>query len=112
MLLNMLVLQTATFLAANYPSSVGDLYRYSSRRPLFSNSSANSPTSVSLSTAEPLPLRERVRIAALMRETGLKCAVFVGVPKVRIQTTVFGTSQYNLNPIASCYETLGSSRYT
>jgi len=71
-----LAVATATFLTANCPDAVGDLYSFVARR--------NPPTDTrSSSNASDLrPVDDRTAKAALMRETGLKCAVFVGVPKV------------------------------
>lgn len=57
--------QTGTLLTVNSPDSIGHLYRFATRGP-----------------SEPKALPERVAAAALMREAGVKCGVFVGVPKV------------------------------
>ncbi|KAF8326532.1 uncharacterized protein EI90DRAFT_2929932 [Cantharellus anzutake] len=78
-----LAVATATFLAANSPSVVGDLYRFASHKmDCNGTAGSGSPTSVSLPSTEPFPLKERTRRAAQMREAGLKSVVFVGVPKV------------------------------
>lgn len=51
---------------------MGHLYRFATR------------ASAGPDSALPLkPLSERVAAAGLMREAGVKCGVFVGVPKVR-----------------------------
>lgn len=59
------VSQTATLVTLNASSSLAALHRHS----------------VS-STALSLPLEEKLNRAQLMRETGLKCIGFIGIPKV------------------------------
>lgn len=59
-----LAVTTGTLLTVNSPDSIGHLYQFATRGP-----------------SEPKPLSERVATAALMREAGVKCGVFVGVPK-------------------------------
>lgn len=65
--------QTATFLTANSPACVSHVYRFVSRQN-YDGSEAGTL----------LPLNERLSRAAIMREVGLKCAVFVGVPRVSV----------------------------
>ncbi|KAH7344881.1 hypothetical protein B0J17DRAFT_712515 [Rhizoctonia solani] len=60
-----LAVTTGTLLTVNSPNSIGYLYKFATR---------DGP-----SKAKDLP--ERVAAAALMREAGVKCGVFVGVPK-------------------------------
>ncbi|KAN0127518.1 hypothetical protein V8E53_001860 [Lactarius tabidus] len=63
-----LVLTTCTLLTANVPTSIGHLYRFTTR-------SEPSLQGSRLSTVEA------VRKAAIMREAALKSAIFVGVPR-------------------------------
>ncbi|QRV76660.1 bZIP transcription factor [Ceratobasidium sp. AG-Ba] len=63
-----LAVATGTLLTVNSPDSIGHLYRFATE-PTAGNSSG------------PKPLRDRAAVAALMRESGVKCGVFVGVPK-------------------------------
>ena len=60
----------------NRPSSVGHLYRFVTRSD---PSVADSRRSLS----------ESVHKAALMRESALKSAIFVGVPRVRLISALF-----------------------
>lgn len=69
--------QTATFLTANSPACMSHVYRFVSRQN-YDGSETNAL----------LPLSERVARAAIMREVGLKCAVFVGVPRVSMHLFV------------------------
>ncbi|KAG6837937.1 hypothetical protein H0H93_008331 [Arthromyces matolae] len=63
-----LVLTTCTLLSANRPASVAELYRFVTRHdPNDSTSRVN--------------LTQAVNRAALMRESALKSAIFVGVPR-------------------------------
>ncbi|KAG8719394.1 hypothetical protein FRC08_002937 [Ceratobasidium sp. 394] len=64
-----LAVATSTLLTVNSPDSIGHLYRFATRPAAGGDLSA------------PSPLNERVTAAALMREAGVKCGVFVGVPK-------------------------------
>ncbi|KAF8609278.1 hypothetical protein BDV93DRAFT_518120 [Ceratobasidium sp. AG-I] len=73
-----LAVATGTLLTVNSPDSIGHLYRFASQ-PGGSGGSASLP--------------ERVAAAALMREAGIKCGVFVGVPKT-------------INGLAGLYEAL------
>ncbi|KAF7797532.1 hypothetical protein EIP86_008732 [Pleurotus ostreatoroseus] len=63
-----LTLSTCTLLTANYPSSVGYLYKFATRT-----------TADDVSTRRSL--EEAVDKAALMRESALKSSIFVGVPR-------------------------------
>ncbi|KAF7981618.1 hypothetical protein HWV62_32694 [Athelia sp. TMB] len=63
-----LVLATCTLLTTNRPSSVGHLYRFATRSE---PETASSRRSVS----------ESVHKAAIMRESAMKSAIFVGVPR-------------------------------
>ncbi|KAG8702193.1 hypothetical protein FRC09_004906 [Ceratobasidium sp. 395] len=64
-----LAIVTGTLLTVNSPDSIGHLYRFATRPVAGGDPSA------------PGPLKERLAVAALMREAGVKCGVFVGVPK-------------------------------
>ncbi|KAG8769956.1 hypothetical protein FRC12_004619 [Ceratobasidium sp. 428] len=64
-----LAIVTGTLLTVNSPDSIGHLYRFATRPVAGGDPSA------------PAPLKERLAVAALMREAGVKCGVFVGVPK-------------------------------
>ncbi|CUA76825.1 Dol-P-Man:Man(5)GlcNAc(2)-PP-Dol alpha-1,3-mannosyltransferase [Rhizoctonia solani] len=60
-----LAVTTGTLLTVNSPDSIGHLYKFATRED----------------SSKPKGLSERVAAAALMREAGVKCGVFVGVPK-------------------------------
>ncbi len=55
--------QTATMFTLNSPGSLQSLHRYAA-------------------PAGSMPLQERLNRACLMREVGLKCIGFIGIPKV------------------------------
>lgn len=63
-----LVLSTCTLLTANVPSSVGHLYKFTTRKDYNDAGSRRS-------------LPEAVMKAAIMRESALKSTIFVGVPR-------------------------------
>lgn len=63
-----LAVATSTLLTVNSPDSIGHLYRFATRSPTGDGSTL-------------VPLKDRVAVAGLMRESGIKCGVFVGVPK-------------------------------
>ncbi|CUA75642.1 Dol-P-Man:Man(5)GlcNAc(2)-PP-Dol alpha-1,3-mannosyltransferase [Rhizoctonia solani] len=60
-----LAVTTSTLLTVNSPESIGHLYKFATRDE----------------SSKPKSLSERVAAAELMREAGVKCAVFAGVPK-------------------------------
>ncbi|CEL57833.1 Dol-P-Man:Man(5)GlcNAc(2)-PP-Dol alpha-1,3-mannosyltransferase OS=Phaeosphaeria nodorum (strain SN15 / ATCC MYA-4574 / FGSC 10173) GN=ALG3 PE=3 SV=2 [Rhizoctonia solani AG-1 IB] len=60
-----LAVTTGTLLTVNSPDSIGYLYKFVTRD----------------SSYRLKEVKERVAAAALMREAGIKCGVFVGVPK-------------------------------
>lgn len=62
--------QTCTLLTANVPSSVGHLYRFTTR---------SDPDDASTRRS----VLDSVNKAALMREAAMKSCIFVGVPRVR-----------------------------
>ncbi|KAK2466344.1 hypothetical protein APHAL10511_001986 [Amanita phalloides] len=66
-----LVLVTCTLLTINRPSSVAYLYRF-----------ATGPNSSDLDSRNNLQVAHAANKAALMRESALKCSIFVGVPRV------------------------------
>ncbi|KAF8623416.1 hypothetical protein AX15_006359 [Amanita polypyramis BW_CC] len=66
-----LVLATCTLLTVNRPSSVGYLYRF-----------VTSPNPNDIDSRNNLPISQAANKAALMRESALKSAIFVGVPRV------------------------------
>ncbi|KAF8313059.1 hypothetical protein DL93DRAFT_2031526, partial [Clavulina sp. PMI_390] len=70
-----LCVATATFLTRNSPDAVGELYTFASR-------TSSSDPEADLHSQSLLNTEERIANAATMREAALKCAVFVGVPKV------------------------------
>ncbi|KAI0320250.1 hypothetical protein OF83DRAFT_1169459 [Amylostereum chailletii] len=63
------VVLTCTLLTSNVPTSIGHLYRFSTR-----TDAADAASRVSVT--------EAVKKAALMRESALKSTIFVGVPRV------------------------------
>jgi len=69
-----LVLTTCTLLTANIPSSVGHLYRFTTR------SDPSDP-------ASRRSVSDAVNKAALMRESALKSTIFVGVPRTILALT-------------------------
>ncbi|KEP51961.1 BZIP transcription factor domain protein [Rhizoctonia solani 123E] len=60
-----LAVTVSTLLTVNSPDSIGYLYKFATQD----------------GSSKPKDLPERVAAAALMREAGVKCGVFVGVPK-------------------------------
>ncbi|CAE6474365.1 unnamed protein product [Rhizoctonia solani] len=62
-----LAIATGTLLTVNSPDSIGHLYKFATRDDGASQ--------------QLKELKDRVAAAALMREAGVKCGVFVGVPK-------------------------------
>jgi len=66
-----LVLATCTLLTVNRPSTVGYLYRF-----------VTGPNSDGLKTRNNIRVSHAINIAAIMRESALKCTIFVGVPRV------------------------------
>ncbi|TFK29305.1 hypothetical protein FA15DRAFT_664232 [Coprinopsis marcescibilis] len=66
-----LVLTTCSLLSANRPSAVGQLYRFVTRDSLLEGNAARQ-----------IDVPAAVNKAAIMRESALKSAIFVGVPRV------------------------------